>query len=103
MCNVHAGRPCRGGGKCMQGVEQVEWSGGGEVHAEGGTGAHSLGQADIFGPAKGFRPGVGGWLLPGNSYPVHSRLGRIEWSRRWQRVQIHQDRRGGVQEVQMRV
>ena len=41
---------------CMQGVE---WSGGG-VQEEGGTGAHSLGQADIFGPAKGFRSRVGG-------------------------------------------
>ena len=56
------------GGRMCTHAGGVEWSAG-EVHDEEEEGlvhtlALSLGQPDIFGPAKGFRSRVGGWQEP---------------------------------------
>ena len=63
-CNVHAG----GGMECT--------SREGRVHI--GQQALSLGQADIFGPAKGFRSCVGGAATSGQAHCGYRSIKHVE-------------------------
>ena len=95
MCNVHAG-PAGGGGECMQGggTGGMEWRRGSA--RRGRDGCTLTGSSRYLWTCQGLPTWCGwvalAWQQLSCAQPP---LSRIEWSRRWQRVQIHQDRRGG--------